>query len=223
MGSSSSQALLMVSAAGGGAALSLTLDSYSATQTGVGTGPFTTNNVNAIPAGGTPAYTYSWVRQSGNATISVSSSTAQGPSWSASGTPTQTKSAVWRCTVTDSLSATAIPPSDVTVSIIFNNSALSASLDYSSISAQGYAGGSYKLATSPVTCTPSGGTGPYTYLWIRNSGDTIAAESGTSQSSIFSYASAPVDTRIATYYCRVTDSLSNTANSGLVTIELDFL
>lgn len=210
-------------AAGGGTALSLSLNAYSASQTGVGTGPFTTGNVTASPAGGTPAYTYLWIRISGDATIAISSATAQSPNWNASGTPTQTKAATWRCTVTDSLSATAIPPSDVTVSITFNTSAISASLDYSSISAQGYAGGAYTLSSGAVTCTPSGGTGPYTYSWIRNGGDALTAGSPTSQSSIFSYYSSPVDTRIATFYCRVTDSLSNAANSGLVTVELDFL
>ena len=68
-----------------------------------------------------------------------------------------------------------------------------------------------------------GGTGPYTYLWVNNSGDAITPGSPTSQATIFSYNSTPIDTRIATFYCRVTDSLSNAANSGLVTVEIDFL
>lgn len=223
MGSAASQALLMATVVASGPALSATVSASSASQTGIGTGPFTTPTVAVSPTGGTPGYTYAWARVSGDASISISSSTSQTPSWSASGTPTQTKVAVWRCTVTDSVLGTAVATPDVTVSITFNNSALSASLDFSSISAQGYAGGSYYLSAGPVTCTPSGGTGPYTYQWIRNAGDALTADSPTAQASTFGYYSAPSDVRVASFYCRVTDSLSNAANSGLVTVELDYL
>ena len=57
--------------------------------------------------GGTPAFTYAWVRSSGDASTTVSNSAIQLPTFSRTGMALETSyDSVWTCTVTDSLAAT---------------------------------------------------------------------------------------------------------------------
>lgn len=67
----------------------------------------TSNSVTATPAGGTGPYTYSWTKVSGASSISATSPTAATTTFSALVAKDSTVDAVWRVTVTDSLSATA--------------------------------------------------------------------------------------------------------------------
>lgn len=71
----------------------------------------TTNNVTALPSGGTGPYTYAWTRQSGYNTHTPSAATSATTHWTLSHStladPGYLAAAVWRCTVTDSLLATA--------------------------------------------------------------------------------------------------------------------
>lgn len=66
------------------------------------------------------------------------------------------------------------------------------------------------------TCTASGGTGPYTYLWSVAS-DTNGTWTTGGTSTTFDVSVSAVfkaDKTIATYICTVTDSLSAKARSN---------
>lgn len=67
----------------------------------------TTNSVTVTPTGGTGPYTYAWTRVSGDSAVNVSNATNPTVSFNANVPRDGERSATWRCTVTDSLLATA--------------------------------------------------------------------------------------------------------------------
>lgn len=202
--------------------LSCGLDTASATGSGVGTGPFSTNNVTATGAGGIAGYTYLWTYVSGDATVTVSNSTAATVNFTASGIVGTPKNSVWKCTVTDSASHTAAS-TNVSIGISFNASAMTASASPGSVSGTGSSGGSFTVTSNASSATPSGGTGPYTYLWQKVSGDAgTAADTGTAASTTFSRLSTSPDTESSIWRCRVTDNLSNQAFTNNVNVDLYF-
>ena len=86
----------------------LTVNRASVFGSRLGTGSVTTNSVTVTASGGTGPYTYAWAYVSGDAGFSANSPTAVTTTFNGSITALgQDKSAVWRCTVTDSLLATA--------------------------------------------------------------------------------------------------------------------
>lgn len=200
--------------------LSVSLSGSTASASGNGNGPFTTGAITATPAGGVTPHTYAWARVSGDASISISSATVAAPTWSASGTAPETKSAVWRCTVTDA-AGVAVVSSNVTITVEMLLPGLSASLDTGSVSGSG--NGTGPFSTGNVTCTPSGGIGPYTYLWEYVSGNaTISATAGTAATTAFTASGTPEETKNAVWRCKVTDSHSQVAYSGNVSIAITF-
>lgn len=204
-----------------GAPLAATVDNSAPSTSGTGSGPFTTGAVTVTPSGGTPGYSYSWARLSGDATISISSSTVANPTWSASGTAPATKAATWRCTVTDAAAATVTV--DVTVTIVFNTAALSVTNNKTAVSGYRNALGTGTATTDTVITTVTGGTPAYTYLWERVSGDTATtATAGSSAATAFSRTAAPVRFFTSTWRCKVTDSLGNIAYSPNVDVALEF-
>lgn len=98
---------------GGGGGLSVTISPGEAMgfESRVGAAPavllVSTNSVTATPTGGTGPYTYSWSRVTGSSAPQVSSATAATTNWTANLGKNQVGSAIWRCTVTDSLLSTA--------------------------------------------------------------------------------------------------------------------
>jgi hypothetical protein len=96
---------IMVALGRGAPPLSVTAD----TASGSGSPGLITTSVgpNTTPSGGTGPYTYAWSYQSGDTNISVSSFTAQNPTWSKTMGNFALTDATWLVTVTDSLSATA--------------------------------------------------------------------------------------------------------------------
>jgi hypothetical protein len=104
--------------------LSVTADSVSGFDTGPSNSGFvtTSGSPNTTPSGGTSPYTYAWthIDTSSGDTPSVSSSTAQDPSWSAIVESGTDSISTWRVTVTDSGARTA--STDITVTLVWIDS-----------------------------------------------------------------------------------------------------
>jgi hypothetical protein len=103
-----------VAASASVSSLTASIDSAFAFARGVGGGTSTTPTLTVTAAGGTSPYTYAWAKVSGD-TLTVTSPTTAATTFS--GTPGigNTLHAVYRCTVTDNVAATATV--DVSVSI----------------------------------------------------------------------------------------------------------
>ncbi|MBK7251958.1 MAG: hypothetical protein IPI06_14110 [Gammaproteobacteria bacterium] len=90
-----------------GSSLSGSASPGSIDHTFSGSSSATSGSVTVTPSGGTPGYTYAWTRVSGSADVSAVSSSAATTAFSVvSMSDGATKSATFRCTVTDSASAT---------------------------------------------------------------------------------------------------------------------
>lgn len=192
-----------------GAALSASASPTSLSKTGSASS-LTTASTTVSPSGGTPSYTYAWAKVSGD-TITADSSTSATTTFSATslGT-TESRSATFRCTVTDSLSATAT--TDVSVTI--TRAGLSVSLAPTSLNKTG---GTSSLTTASVTATPSGGSSPYTYAWTKLSGDSITCNSPSAATTTFTAnAMTSGETRVATFRFTVTDNDTVTATADIV-------
>lgn len=83
----------------------------------LGVGSDSPTTVTVTPAGGTGPYTYSWSHVSGDSAVQVLAPSAATTAFIANVGKNQTKAAVKRCTVTDSLLATTFV--DVSVSLTY--------------------------------------------------------------------------------------------------------
>ena len=92
----------------------------------------------------------------------------------------------------------------------------SASVSPTTLSGSGSTG-VYVSTSGASTCTPSGGTPTYTYLWVYVSGDTLTKNSPTSASCNFGYFNAIPGTKVGVFKCTVTDSASQVVDSNTVT------
>ena len=70
----------------------------------------------AVASGGASSKTYSWEYRSGDASLQIDDATSPTPRWVATVRKNKTTSAVWRCTVTDGISAAFV---DVTVAMSY--------------------------------------------------------------------------------------------------------
>lgn len=76
------------------------------------------------------------------------------------------------------------------------------------------AGAPASCTTAPVTATPSGGLGPYSYSWTALSGDGTI-NSPSSATTAFSYASIAPDSASGTFRCTCTDSSGQSATADV--------
>lgn len=75
------------------------------------------------------------------------------------------------------------------------------------------------VTTEIVTATPTGGTGPFNYLW-SGSGSPWTITNPTSPSTAFRAAAVPpADSVVGSFSCAVTDANGNVVNSGAVSAE----
>lgn len=74
-----------------------------------------------------------------------------------------------------------------------------------------------------VTCIPSGGTPPYTYLWSESGGPTaeVTCVSPTAATTAFYSYDVPDYSYTVDYICTVTDAAMASAASGSVQIILE--
>jgi hypothetical protein len=88
--------------------------------------------------------------------------------------------------------------------------------------ASGHSSGSGTCTTGTTTATPTGGTGPYSYLWTCTEYDnptppTIGSD--TSATTDFTQTGTPLNSvNTATFECVVTDSLGATATAGVAAV-----
>lgn len=203
-------------AASASTALSASVTASTVTATGTGS-TVTSSSVTVTPSGGTNPYTYAWTVASGSGVSAVSNTAAtttfQATGLAAGGSAT----AVMRCTVTDNVAATFTVDVNVTLSRSASG-ALTVSASSTNVTKTGLTS---SLTTASVTVTPSGGTGPYTYSWVKQSGDTITADSTTAATTTFSATGlASPESRTAVFRCTATDSASLTASVD-VTVTID--
>jgi hypothetical protein len=100
-------------------AFSASVNPFYVIGTIFGTGAVTTDAATVSVSGGTGPYTYAWAYVSGYASFTTNSPTSATTTWTGTITlPGQDRSAVYRCTVTDSLAATASITIGVSISEI---------------------------------------------------------------------------------------------------------
>jgi hypothetical protein len=183
--------------------LTATVAPSSVSKTDTGTS-ITTASVTVTAAGGTPGYTYSWVRTSGSTSIAADSASSATTTFTGSSLASgSTYSAVFTCTVTDAVAAT----KTAIVSVEITRIAMTASASPSTLSKTGTAA---TLTTASTTVTPSGGTAPYTYAWTFVSGDSFTITSASAATTTFSATLNEDEFVSGIYRCTVTDSTGGT-------------
>ncbi len=176
----------------------------------------TTATVTAAATGGAGPYTYAWTKLSGGSITAVSASSAATTFTAATMAAAESRSAIFRCTATDSASPVATATVDVQVTV--TRAGFSVSIAPSSLFVTGYTA---EIFTPGVTATPSGGTGPYAYAWTRVSGSTLSVSAPLSASTTFSYYSAAAEwVANSVYRVTVTDSTGATATRD-ITIDIE--
>lgn len=182
----------------------------SASASDVGNGPFSTGWVSVSVSGGVGPFTYLWERVSGDVAISPHDANVSSVYFIASGTAPETKTAVWRCKVTDTGMGTTTYTGNVSVSIEFQASPppFSASTDPDSVYGfHDISLGAGTATTDSTTCTPINGSGSYSYLWEYVSGSvSIGCNNATAATTTFSSYFTTSGLRTAVWRCKVTDN-----------------
>lgn len=169
----------------------------------------TTNAVAIGVLGGTPAYTYAWVWDSGGSGLTITSPSAASTTFGATGLALhETRTGTAKCTVTDS--ASIVQTIFVNVEIDESASVPTAAAAPTSVSVSGSAASE---TTPSTTVTPTGGLAPYTYAWTWAAGGTgITITSPSAATTTFGNGAMTAGTILTgTAKCTVTDVLGQTA------------
>lgn len=196
------------------------LDQSSLTGSGTGDGPFNTGNVNVSVSGGVTPYVFLWEYVSGDGFGNVHPNDGNLASvyFIGNATAPTTKSAVWRCKVTDNVGTIAYT-GNVTASFTFISGTPSVNLSGTSATGSGAAPGA--AVSNTITGTASGGTPGYTYLWSRLSGDTsTSATNSTGATTTFLHSGGSPGVFSSTWKLTVTDSLGAHVDSATVNVSL---
>ncbi len=176
----------------------------------------TTASVTVTPSGGAGGNTFSWAKISGGSISAVSPSAATTTFQATTMAAAESRSATFRCTVTDSASATAT----VDVSVTVTRAGVTVSISPTSLYKYGATPG---LTTSSCTASASGGVPGYTYAWTLPAGGTTGINSPSSATTTFSVSGMlPGEVRILSFRCTATDSTSGTPLTGYQDIVVTF-
>jgi hypothetical protein len=170
------------------------------------TAAITTDSITVIPVGGEGPYLYSWVWQTGGASITITSASTASTTFSSSGLSLpQTRTGTARCTITDSAGATATVDVAVSITRTATPGTLDSSASPSSITLVDPA---VDITTVSIGVTPTGGTAPYTYAWTWQSGGTgITINTATAvATTLTASVMALAQVRTGTLRCTVTDA-----------------
>lgn len=69
------------------------------------------------------------------------------------------------------------------------------------------------ITSDPVTATPTGGTGPYSYAWAQTSGPAATINNPANATSTFAMTRSPGSGGTAQFTCTVTDSIGQQAQA----------
>lgn len=180
------------------------------TVAGTGASPSTTA-AKATPNGGVSPDSYAWTKVSGGDIVAATpgaASTTFAPG--AALTQGETRTAVYKCTVTDSL-GTEVDTGTVTISLTRWTQPV-ASVVPTSLSA---VDSTAAKTTAATTASVASGTAPFAYAWTKVSGGAITITSPSASSTTFSASGLTAgESRTATFRCAVTDAhgLTSTAN-----------
>jgi len=72
------------------------------------------------------------------------------------------------------------------------------------------------LTSNLITINAVGGSEPYSYAWIKLSGDDVSISSTTNEAVTFSASGSNGDEKSATYRCTITDNLT-----AVVTVDVN--
>jgi len=150
----------------------LAVPTISGTASGTGaTGLVTTPAAAIVVSGtilGTP--TYSWSLASGDAGITISSSTAPNPTWSK--TLGGYSNAFWNVTLTDPQTGATVTVSNILVEVTYAQTATPTVSVFGQVIWSWVASGHiFTTCQAQAVITP-GGSGPYTFAWAYKSGFT---------------------------------------------------
>lgn len=196
------------------AALTLALSPAALNKTGTAA-DLASASATASASGGQGPFTYAWAKIAGGA---IASATPAAPTTSFTATALavgESRSATFRCTVTDNFGTQATADIEVTIT---RNFAFSVTL---STTADEDTDGGVTVDSHSISAYASGAAGPYTYAWQKQAGDAIAADSPAKSGTRFiAEAMAPGETRIATFRCLVTDNNGAQGISPVLTVTL---
>ena len=171
------------------------------------TATVTTGSSTCTAGGGSGSYSYAWTKVSGGAITAVSATSAASTFRGSSMTAGETRSATFRCDVTDTVTGLVVSSNNVSITVE-RYGVLSASASPTSVSGSGT---TTSITSNSSTASPSGGSGSFSYAWEKVSGGAITAVSASNATSTFRGTSmASGETRTATFRCKVTDNVTGT-------------
>ena len=166
-------------------------------------------SLSASVNGGTAPYTYSWTKVVGDGTIASPSAATTNIDF-VDLCPQENLSGTYQVQVTDANNDTATAQATITA---FNEAVLPLSLTMSSTDGTAESETPVNIS-STVSVSVSGGITPYSYSWVKTSGDGTIVSGGTTSSATVEFTNvAPEDTPSGVFEVTVTDNQGTVATN----------